>query len=289
MQIVELGNTGTTLPKIGLGTWQFNGGPDLLRTGIDLGAVFIDTAESYGTETVVGEGIRNRRHQVFLATKASPRHFRHKDLIASAEASLRRLRTDYLDLYQLHWPNYTVPIAETMHAMETLVDSGKIRFIGVSNFMLADLMRAQKAMCKYKIVSNQVRYNLIDRTIEHDLLQYCQNHGIAIIAYSPFSTRLASIRTNDPHDVIPTLAQQKGRTVAQIVLNWCISKKGVVTIPKSESVEHVRENCAASGFQLSEYELAELCTKVASRYRSRAEIQLRRLGRYILQHADRNQ
>ena len=142
--------------------------------GITLGACFIDTAESYGTEEVVGLAIQGIRKEIFLATKVSPRHFRHADVIAAADASLKRLNTDYVDLYQLHWPNYTVPIEETMGAMEQLVDSGKVRFIGVSNFFVRDLKRAQKAMRKHKIVSNQVRYNLIDRTVETDLLEYCR-------------------------------------------------------------------------------------------------------------------
>ena len=136
----ELANTGTRLAEIGLGTWQYEGGVEPLRTGIALGACFIDTAESYSTEEVVGRAIQGIRNKVFVATKVSPRHFRRSDVIRSAEASLRRLKTDYIDLYQLHWPNYAVPIEETMAAMEKLVESGKIRFIGVSNFSAASCL-----------------------------------------------------------------------------------------------------------------------------------------------------
>jgi diketogulonate reductase-like aldo/keto reductase len=175
----KLSTTEVNLPAVGLGTWQYKGGIQPIRIGIALGARFIDTAESYGTEEVVGEAIRGIRKEVFLATKVSPRHFRYSDLIESANRSLERLRTDYIDLYQLHWPNYTIPIEETMGALERLVESGKIRFIGVSNFMLADLKVARKAMTKSTIVSNQVRYNLIDRTIEYGLLQYCEEHNIS--------------------------------------------------------------------------------------------------------------
>jgi diketogulonate reductase-like aldo/keto reductase len=158
----DLAETGIRLPAVGLGTWQYRGGIEPLRTGITLGAYFIDTAESYGTEEVVGQAIHGIRKDIFLATKVSPRHFRRADVIAAAEASLKQLNTDYIDLYQLHWPNHTIPIEETMGTMEQLVDSGKIRFIGVSNFFLHDLRNAQKAMSKHKIVSNQVRYSLIE-------------------------------------------------------------------------------------------------------------------------------
>jgi len=289
MQTTGLGKTGTMLPKIGLGTWQYGGSAALLRMGIELGATFIDTAESYGTEGIVGEAIKGRRHDIFLATKALPRHFRWHDLVSAAEASLGRLGTDYIDLYQLHWPNYTIPIAETMEAMESLVESGKIRFIGVSNFMLRDLQNAQKALTKARIVSNQLRYNLIDRTIDQGLLQYCQNEGITVIAYSPFGTSVSKIRANDPRGLIGRLAEQKSRTVGQIVLNWCISRKGVVTIPKSESITHVRENCSATEFELSAEEVNELDNGLAYRRRGHVEMWLRRLTRHTLQSVGRNQ
>lgn len=289
MQATEIGRTGIALPRIGLGTWRYRGSSELLRRGIELGATFVDTAESYGTETVVGEAVSARRHDVFLASKVSPRHFRRKDLIAAAERSLKLMTTDYLDLYQLHWPNYTVPIEETMRAMESLVDSGKVRFIGVSNFMLKDLQKAEKAMSEHKIVSNQVRYNLIDRTIEFGLLEYCQSKGITVIAHSPFHTNLAGIRQNDPHNVIDALATRHRKTAGQVVLNWCISKPGVVTIPKSESLDHIKENCDASDFRLSEEDLRQLDSRITFSYRSRSEILLRRFARHLLQHAGRNQ
>jgi hypothetical protein len=289
MQYRELGKTGVHLPVVGLGTWQYQGGVDPLRKGVALGARFIDTAESYGTEDIVGEAIQEIRKDIFLASKVSPRHFRYSDVIQSANASLGRLKTDYLDLYQLHWPNYTIPIAETMGAMEQLVDSGKIRFIGVSNFMLSDLRDAQKAMLKHKIVSNQVRYNLIDRTIENGLLAYCQEHDITVIAHSPLATGLAGIRARDPENVLGKLAEAKSKTVAQLALNWCLAKQDVVVIPKSNSPEHVTENCAASDFQLSSEDLRLLDTKVKFHRRSSLEICLRRFARHALQMTGRNQ
>src|ERR1700730_14071645 len=143
MRSKQLGNTGVQVPELALGSWQYGGGAEALRAGIELGATFIDTAESYGTEPVVGEAIRGIRDRVLLASKLSPRHFRENDVIKAAECSLRQLNTDYLDIYQLHWPNYKVPIGETMSAMERLVETGKVRFIGVSNFTVAEMRRAQ--------------------------------------------------------------------------------------------------------------------------------------------------
>jgi diketogulonate reductase-like aldo/keto reductase len=285
----SLGKNDATLPAIGLGTWQYKGGIEPLQTGIALGACFIDTAESYGTEEVVGRVIQGNRKNIFLATKVSPRHFRRVDVIAAADASLKRLNTDYVDLYQLHWPNYTVPIEETMGAMEELVDCGKVRFIGVSNFFVRDLKKARKAMRKYKIVSNQVRYNLIDRTVEANLLEYCRQHDITVIAHSPLATGFAGIRARDPERVIDKIAQARSRTAAQVALNWCISKKGIVTIPKANSVEHVKENCAASDFQLSPEEIRLLDEKVEYDRRGSAEIFLRRIARQGLQWLGKNQ
>jgi aryl-alcohol dehydrogenase-like predicted oxidoreductase len=181
----ELAKTGITLPELALGTWQYQGGVE------PLGANVIDTAESYGTEGVVRQAIQGIRHKVFLATKVSPRHFRRPDIIRAAEQSLKRLKTDYIDLYQLHWPNYTVPVGETMAAMEELVETGKIRFIGVSNFSASEIEKAQATLSKNRIVSNQVRYNLVDRTIEHGLLQYCEAKQITVLAFSPLANGLA--------------------------------------------------------------------------------------------------
>jgi diketogulonate reductase-like aldo/keto reductase len=126
MKSKQLGNTGVQIPELALGTWQYRAGVEPPRAGIELGASFIDTAELYGTESVVGQAIRGIRDRMFLASKVSPRHFRRHDVIKAAECSLTQLNTDYLDLYQLHWPNYTVPIGETVAAMERLVETGKI-------------------------------------------------------------------------------------------------------------------------------------------------------------------
>ena len=180
MNTKELSNTGVMLPELALGTWRYRGGEGPLRVGIELGASFIDTAETYQTEEIVGEAINGCREKVFVATKAAPRHFRRPNLIRAAEQSLKRLNTDHIDLYQLHWPNYCVPISETMEAMEELVRMGKIRFIGVSNFSARQIARAQRYLSKNRIVSNQVRYSIVERTIDDGLLQYCEANQIIV-------------------------------------------------------------------------------------------------------------
>ncbi|MGB6633783.1 MAG: aldo/keto reductase, partial [Terriglobales bacterium] len=272
-----------------LGTWQFNGGVEALHAGIDLGACFIDTAESYGTEPVVGELIRGIRDRVFLASKVSPRHFRHKDVIRAAECSLRQLKTEYLDLYQLHWPNYTVPVAETMSAMERLVEMGKIRFIGVSNFTVAEMRHAQAQLSKGHIVSNQVRYNLIDRSAEEELIPYCEANQISLLAFSPLATGFDSLRHADRQDALGQIAAAVGKSRAQVALNWCVSHPVVIAIFKADKVEHVQENCAASGWSLAT-EQCHLLTSSVTGYRSRSRLErfARRLARRAMQHAGRN-
>lgn len=289
MNSKQLGNTGVQVPELALGTWQYRGGVEPLRAGIELGACFIDTAESYGTEPVVGEAIRGIRDRTFLASKVSPRHFRYKDVIEAAECSLKQLQTDYLDLYQLHWPNYTVPIAETMSAMETLVEMGKIRFIGVSNFTVAEMRRAQAQLSKERIVSNQVRYSLLDRSPEQELLPYCKANQISLLAFSPLATGFEGLRRADREDALSQVAAAAGKTRAQVALNWCVSHPAIIAIFKANKVEHVRENCSASGWSLTAEQSRLLASSVAGyRSRSRLERFVRRLARRALQHAGRN-
>src|SRR5882762_611931 len=178
MEQGQLGNTGTLIPEIGVGVWRYGGGVEPLRAAIELGASLIDTAEAYGTEKVTGEAIKGIRDGVFVATKVSGSHLHHDEVLKAAEASLRRLDISQIDLYQIHWPNSLVPIQETMRAMETLVDRGLVKYIGVSNFSTAELRAAEAAMSKYPIVADQILYNLNRREIEEDLLPYCQANGI---------------------------------------------------------------------------------------------------------------
>ena len=276
MMTKELAYTGVLLTEVGIGTSNYQAGPEPLRKCVEAGVLFFDTAESYGTDHIVGESVRDVRGRVFIATKVSPRNFRLSDFRASVDASLQRLGTDYIDLLQLHEPNPQIPIAETMGAMAQVVSAGKVRYAGVSNFSVAQLREAQQALGVIPIVSDQVRYNLIDRTIEGGLLQYCQANRITVIAYTPLARGLERIRDCDPSGVVEAIAQECGKTPAQVVLNWCLSKEGVVAIPGSNSVGHLLENCGASGWRLSAEQIHRLDTGIRFRRRTRIDALLRR-------------
>lgn len=272
----ELGTTGVLIPEIGLGTWDYHGGPEPLRRGLETGALFIDTAELYETEAVVGEAIKGNRNKVFLATKISPQHFRAHAVAQAVDASLQRLRVDAIDLMQLHHPNSAVPIEETVGALARAVDAGKVRFIGVSNFSVKQLQAARQASGKYPIVSNQVRYCIIDRTIEKDLLAFCQANNITVIAYSPLGRGLGRIRDCDPQGSVQRLAHELSKTEAQIILNWCLCKQGVVAIPKGESATHIIENCGASDWRLTAEQLNLLDRTIQHSQRTAFDVMLRR-------------
>ena len=254
MQYKKLADTNIKIPEIGLGTWEYRGGVEPLQKGLSLGAFLIDTAEIYGTEEIVGRVIEGKRDQVFLATKVSPEHFDYQAVITAANNSLKRLGTDYIDLYQLHWPNPDIPIGETMAAMDKLVSAGKVRFIGVSNFSLAQFKEAQ-SVTENKIVSNQVRYNLVGRRIERELLPYCQKHNVTVIAYSPLAHGMSNLKTKLGGHVLEEVARDAGKTEAQVALNWCISRDKVIAIPKSNSSQRTTENCNASGWRLTPYQI----------------------------------
>ena len=239
------------MPTIGVGTYKYHGGIEPIREAVRLGSGFIDTAEGYGTEKMIGKAIKGFRDQVIVATKVWPTHFRFKDVIKAAENSLRRLKTDHIDLYQLHWPNPSVPFSETMQAMESLIDAGKIRHIGVCNFSLHQLKQAQASMTKHRIISNQVSYSLIDRDIEKNLLPYCVDNDIMVIAYSPLGRNLRHIRAYDKENTLRVISDAIDKTQAQVALNWCITKKNVIAIPKTNSMKRVVENCSTSRWRLS--------------------------------------
>ena len=258
MEFKGLGTTGELVSEIGLGTWLYSGGERAIRRAVELGANFIDTAESYGTEDDVGKAILSFRHEVFLATKVSPNHFRHDDVIKAANESLGRLRTDYIDLYQLHWHNPRVPVGETMSAMEELVQEGKVRYIGVSNFSVAQLQKAESSVSRNKIVSNQLPYSLVDRDIEGHLIPYCQQHEVTIIAYSPLAQGISKITSRDGGGVIKSIAQETGHTEAQVALNWVVAHDAVIAIPKTSSIPHLEENCDASGWRLQPEDMVRL-------------------------------
>jgi diketogulonate reductase-like aldo/keto reductase len=283
MFLKPLANTSTQIPEIAFGTWNYTGGLEPLRALVAEGPCFIDTAESYGTEPLVGEAIRGARDRVFLATKASPRHFRRRDLIEAAEGSLRRLGTDYIDLYQLHWPNELVPIGETMQAMAQLAEAGKIRFIGVSNFDPRGFRAAQAALPNHHIVADQVRYSLVERTIERGLLPMCRQAGVTILAFSPLGSGVSNLRAADPEGVLPRVASMLGKSEAQVALNWVTSKESVVALTRASTVERVRENLGASAWRLPPEAVQLLDTKIRFRSRGPFESAARRLTRAAFQ------
>ena len=255
MELKELGATGVSVPEIGLGTWKYRGGGAPLRRGVELGAFLIDTAEMYRNEEEVGRAIQGIRSDVFLATKVLGSNLGYDQVLRAAEASLRRLAVDQIDLYQIHWPNSRVPIKETLSAMAALVDSGMIKYVGVSNFSTKELQEAQAAMANVPIVSNQVLYSLKRREIESGLLPYCQKNRVTVIAYTPLAD---GSLTSGPHlrparriKALKDVAALAGKTMAQVALNWCTSRPGVIAIPKSNSVERTVENCGASGWRLT--------------------------------------
>ncbi len=262
MKTKPLGGTRLQVPEIGLGAWQYRGGAAPLRHGVELGANLIDTAEMYRTEDVVGEAVRGMRERVFIASKVSGDHLGYDQVLRAADASLRRLDVDTIDLYQIHWPSRSTPIEETMRAMEALVDSGRIRYIGVSNFSTKELAEARAAMNHHPIVSNQVLYNLRRREIERTLMPYCQRHAVTIIAYTPLdSGKLAGGRgllSSRSTRLLHEISEQHGKTPAQVALNWCTSHESVIAIPKSDSVSRTTENCGASDWRLSDEDMARL-------------------------------
>jgi diketogulonate reductase-like aldo/keto reductase len=263
MQLKELGATGTMVPEVGIGVWRYGGGVEPLRKAIDLGANLIDTAEVYGTEGVVGQAIKGIRDQVLVASKVAGNHLRHDEVLKACEASLKRMDISCIDLYQIHWPAGHVPITETMGAMEQLADRGMIKYIGISNFSTAETRDALAAMKNHPVVSNQVIYSLNRRGIEHDLVPFCRQNHVTIIAFTPLdSGRLAKRARYESNSkgmrALEQIANETARTLAQVALNWITAKPGTVTIPKSDHVERVEENCGASGWRLSADQLRSL-------------------------------
>ncbi len=262
MEFKYLNRTKERLPEIGIGTWKMGMDPErekaALRKAVELGMPFIDTAEMYGTEHIVADAIRGLG-RVFVATKVSPNHFSHEQMLESCNRSLKNLGLRQIDLYQLHWPNHRIPIKETMRAMEELADSGKIRHIGVSNFTVDELVEAQEAMDRYEIVSNQVEYSVLFRDIERELLDFCTESKITVIAYSPLGTgALYSKKYSKALAALEAIGKSHRKTATQVALNWLISKKNVVAIPKASSKEHVLEIAGASGWKLTKAEHREI-------------------------------
>ncbi|TDC92625.1 aldo/keto reductase [Saccharopolyspora aridisoli] len=254
--------SGGVLPVLGQGTWGMGERDSdraaeaaALRHGLDLGIGLIDTAEMYGSggaEEVVGEAIDGRRDEVFLVSKVFPHNAGRQGAVEACERSLRRLGTDHLDLYLLHWRGGT-PLAETLEAFEELRDNGKIRHFGVSNFDSDDMRELWGEEGGSDCAVNQVLYNLTRRGIEFDLLPRCRERELPVMAYSPIEQgRLLG----DP--VLGRVAERHGVTPAQIAISWVLSGEGLCAIPKAATRGHVEQNHAVLEIRLSEDDLAEL-------------------------------
>ncbi|MBY0238647.1 MAG: aldo/keto reductase [Burkholderiaceae bacterium] len=260
--------SGRSMPSLGLGTWnmgeqaaQRQREVRALQLGLDLGMTLIDTAEMYadgGAEEVVGDAIAGRRDGVYLVSKVYPHNATFKGVQAACERSLRRLRTDYLDCYLLHWRG-AVPLAETLDGLQALKQAGKIRDYGVSNFDLDDMEQARTLQGGDGIVTNQVLYNLTRRGIEWNLLPWSQQHQVPVMAYSPLESSMpGEQRVLLGNRSLQAVAARHDVTPAQIALAWLLRQDHVIVIPKSSNPDHVQLNRQAADIVLTADDLTEL-------------------------------
>lgn len=261
----KFGWTGLDVPVIGQGTWMMEGSSErraveALRLGLDLGLTHIDTAEMYGNgrvEELVGEAIAGRRDEVFLVSKVLPSNATYEGTLRACRRSVKRLRTDRLDLYLLHWPG-SHPIRETMRAMEELVATGMVRFIGVSNFDVEELREAEQVLRRERIACNQVLHHLGDRGIERRLVPYCAEREIAVVGYSPFGHGKFPSPASPGGRVLVETGKRHSRTARQTALNFLTRHPSLFTVPKASNPEHVRENSGGSGWPLPDEDAARI-------------------------------
>jgi len=267
---------GQKIPVLGIGTWEMGGRMtpeysndekhiNAIRLAIDLGMTHIDTAEMYGgghTEELVAEAIKGmNRENLFITTKVSPENLRYDDVLKAADRSLKRMRLDYIDLYLVHIPNPGIPIKHTMKAMDRLVEDNIIRFMGVSNFNVAQLKEAQR-FCSNRIVTNQIEYNLFSRNIgmynqnmESEIVPYCLEHEITITAWRPLDKGMIG-RKKIP--ILDEMVSKYKKTRAQIAIHWLISQDNIITIPKASNPVHIRENMGALEWKMDQEDKKKL-------------------------------
>ena len=258
MEYRPFGSTGREVSVVGQGTWFIEdrdrkSAIAALRQGLDLGMNHIDTAEMYGSgaaEALIGEAIHGRRQEVFLVSKILPQHASRSGTVKACEASLARLKTDWLDAYLLHWRG-SHPLEEMIAAFEDLQAMGKIKAWGVSNFDVPDLEEAWQIADEGHLVCNQVLYHLEERAIEHAVLPWCQEHKVAIAAYSPFGHDGFPGPQTRGGRVLREIAEEQGSTPRQVALQFLFRHPGVFAIPKASTPEHTAENAGATDFQLS--------------------------------------
>jgi diketogulonate reductase-like aldo/keto reductase len=269
MRLKDFGRTGRKVSEIGMGTyydpfwiatafvgWRRGASAKMeaIKAGLDSGVTLVDTAEIYRSEPLVAKALGGRkREEIFLATKVWPNHLGRDSLVRAFDGSLKRLGTSYIDLYQIHWPNPTVPIRDTMAAMEQLVGEGRLRHIGVSNFNLEQIREAQSALPKSELSSVQLDYSLVHRNVEREILPYCESEGIALLAYYPLG------HGKLPNDSrLEKVSSGIGRTKAQVALRWLAGKPNVFPIPRASSPGHVIVNVGAGDWELSDGDRQEL-------------------------------
>jgi diketogulonate reductase-like aldo/keto reductase len=263
MRLESFGGSGREVSAIGQGTWYIDRGDRgsavaALRRGIDLGMTHIDTAEMYGdAEPVVAEAIAGRRDEIFLVSKVLPSNASRRGTITACERSLARLKTDRLDCYLLHWRG-AYPLAETVAAFEELASAGKIRSWGVSNFDADDLDELLAVAGQGRIACNQVLYHLQERAIEHAVIPWCEQHGVAVVAYSPFGHNEFPQPRSKAGRALQAIAKAHGASVRQVALAFLTRAPSVFAIPKASTPEHAADNAAAGGLVLGKDEIAAL-------------------------------
>lgn len=268
--------SGFALPEIGLGTWRIGGAREQdfskdkewvqsLVSAMNMGYAHIDTAEMYGVghcEELVGQAIKNfDRSRLIIATKVIDDHLKYEDVLAAAQNSLRRLGVEQIDLYYIHAPNPEIPLQETMRALDKLVEDGLVKNIGVSNFSVEELKEAQH-YSRNKIVANQIEYSLLTRNVgkyknkdmESETVPYCQENDILIVAERPVER--GAVLGQNP--LMEEVSKKYGKTYAQIAINWLVSQKNVVVIPKAEKAEHQKENLGGVGWRMDEEDVERL-------------------------------
>src|SRR5690606_195919 len=266
MRTAPFAHTGIDVPVIGQGTWNIeHDDPDeavaALDAGLDAGMTHIDMAELYGrgdVERLISPIVRQRRDEIFLVSKVLPQNASYDRTLKACEQSLQRLGTDHLDVYLLHWRESGTPLEETFRAFDALQQAGKIRHYGVSNFDVEDLEEAVGIVGEGRIVCNQVLYHLNERSIEQRVVPWCREHGIAIVAYSPFgSGRFPSSRANGGR-VLASIAERRNISLYQVALAFLVQQSGVFAIPKAARVEHVLDNALAGDLELTRAEMQSI-------------------------------
>jgi len=261
MKTNPFGKTGISVSVIGQGTWYLDHGDRqraiaALQRGLDVGMTHVDTAEMYGdAELVIADAIANRRDEVFLVSKVLPSNASRRGTITACERSLKRLKTDRLDCYLLHWRG-SYPLEDTVAAFGELVEAGKIKSWGVSNFDADDLDEILDVAGEGRIACNQVLYHLKERAIEHAVIPWCEKHGVAVVAYSPFGHDDFPTSSSKGGAVLARIAEARRATPRQVALSFLTRATTVFAIPKASSGDHAGENAAAGDLVLTKEEIA---------------------------------